>query len=125
MPSPATRTLLIDDPSFTYVCHNGQFTTRHLRLWRTNTGAAVAVVTEGIDDSGMSITNAAERVWAAVQRQYADPSITIPVVEHYPAEDALPERFSTITLGLNGEPCWTHLPAALLLLSIGLDAYPA
>lgn len=125
MPQPATRTLLLDDPCFTYVCHNGRRTVRHLRLWRTVAGGTVAVVTENPDDEGMSVTNAAERVWAAVQRQHGDTSYTLPVIEHYPADGDAQERFDEITMGLGGAPVWKPIAPALMLLSIGVDAYPA
>lgn len=119
------KSLLVDDPQFTYLCTNGNETVRSLRLWRTNTGGAVAVVTERDTDEGMSVTNAAEKVWAAVQRQYGDPGTVIPVIEHYPGQQGEPDTFDAVTLDLHGHPQWERVAPAFLLLSVGLDAYPA
>lgn len=118
------NTLIVDDPDFTYLCPDGSRAVRRLRLWRTTSKGTLAVVTERPEDPGVSITNAAETVWAAVQRIYGDPGRLIPVVEHYPAERGLPETFDLVSLDVHGKPCWERVLPALLLLSIGLDAYP-
>lgn len=124
MRAHSSDTLLIDDPHFVYICVNGHETVRHLRLWRTTTRGRVAVVTERDSDEGMSITNAAEQVWAAVQRKYGDPERIIPVIEHYPGQSGEVDTFDAVTLGLHGRAQWERVTPALLLLSIGLDAYP-
>lgn len=124
MRAHSSQTLLIDDPNFLYICGNGHETVRHLRLWRTTTEGHLAVVTERDDDEGMSVTNAAEQVWAAVQRKYGDPERVIPVIEHYPGQPGESDTFDAVTLGLHGHAQWERVTPALLLLSIGLDAYP-
>lgn len=125
MRANSSTALIVDDPRFTYVCHNGRDTVRHLRLWRTVTSGTVAVVTEKPDDEGMSLTNAAEVVWAAVQRMHAEPGADIPVIEHYLGEHGEPDTFDVVSLGMQGQAKWERLAPALLLLSVGLDAYPA
>lgn len=120
-----TKTLIVDDPNFTYICHNGRDTVRHLRVWRTSTDGTIAVVTEKPTDAGMSVTNAAEIVWSAVQRQHGEPGAEMLVIEHYLGENGEPDTFDEVRLGLQGQATWRRVPAPLLLLSIGLDIYPA
>lgn len=122
MADPMSR-LVADEHQFVYPDPvSGGIATRHLRLWRTTTDGLVAVITERPEDEGASITNAAESAHASVQHTYAaDGPVT--VVEHYP--DPAGGRFDEIVLDENGTVSWRSVPPALLLLSIGVDAYPA
>lgn len=124
MRTPATpASLVLSDPTFTFGTPHGS-STRTLRLWRTNAGGTVAVITEHPDDTGMSVTNAAEYAWAAVQRQHCTPGTRVTVIEHYPGDPVREETFDEITVDPDGRARWTHLDRGLVLLSLGLDAYP-
>jgi hypothetical protein len=81
-----------------------------LRVYRGRDGAQVALVTELASNSGMSITNAAEHVWAAVARRLDTTQFAM--VEHYdsgsyrqPLHD---ETFDLVWVE-GGRPRWRHL----------------
>jgi hypothetical protein len=88
---------------------------RPLRLWSTDAGI-VAVVTE-IGDDGPSVTNSAEKVYAAMTE--AAPGCR--VIEHYPPSEGTrtAETFDEITLGDDGEPVWRHILTAELRAELG------
>ena len=85
---------------------------RKLRVFHDKVqGQLVAVVTEGWDDTGMSVTNAAGQVWPAVEaliaRKYPKAAgRPIMFVEHYPATGEDPESFDWVRLGPTR---WTRL----------------
>jgi hypothetical protein len=71
---------LRDDPAWLYRGLHGSLATRRLRVWEACDGALVAVVTEGPDDEGTSLANAAEAVIAQLQAEY--PGREVEVIEH-------------------------------------------
>lgn len=54
---------------------------RNCRTWSLPDGTTVSIVTEHPDDTGMSITNAASEVRAALERNWG---VGCRIVEHYP-----------------------------------------
>src|SRR3954466_8099191 len=76
--------LLHEDPAFTYRVPGQPAIRRRLRVYGPAAGQEYyAVVTELGD--GMSVTNAAEEVAAAVDALYPARTDQMTVIEHYPA----------------------------------------
>lgn len=73
--------LVRQDPAWLYRGFGGSLATRRLQVWQTGPGRLVAIVTEGPDDSGTSLTNAAEAVIAQLDAEY--PGQHVEVIEHY------------------------------------------
>lgn len=114
MTTPAE--LIRDDPAWWYMGYNGP-ATRRLRMWRTEPGRLVAVVTERMSDQGTSITNAAETVCAQLAIEYPDDAIE--VVEHYPADVIEGEHFDAVAIGPDGRPTWRRIPTPELVARLG------
>jgi hypothetical protein len=110
-----TAQLIRDDPGWWYL---GFLDTsaRRLRVWRTDPGRLVAVVTEQPTDAGTSITNAAEMVAAQLAIEYPDE--VIEVVEHYPVDSVDGEHFDAVEL-VDGEPRWRRIPTPELAARLG------
>lgn len=93
---------------------------RPCRTWRTTSGHFVSVVTE-IGDDGPSVTNAAEKVYTALQGVRP---VSGRVFEHYSGEasDTYDEILPASDSGR--EVTWRHVPSADLraLLGDALDA---
>ena len=70
-------------------------------------GKTVAVVTEEPNNTGMSITNAAEWLLPEIAAQYALPADVI-WIEHYPERGRLPESYDLVSLA-SGAPTWRRL----------------
>lgn len=106
--------------------------TRTAHLW-TDPGRVLIVVTEHLDDSGMSVTNAAEQVWESARdlAHTIDADAELVLVEHYPnsglwpAAGAMGERFARILMDDDGQVSWQFVPRQLMLLSIGADEFPS
>jgi hypothetical protein len=95
------------------VASNPGLTTRcRLRLFRSAGGRQVAVVTELAENTGASVTNAAEDVWRALARRLDTTRFTM--VEHYGPESghagAGEETFDVVTVA-NGKPGWQPITA--------------
>jgi hypothetical protein len=87
------------------------------RIWRSV--PALVVVTELADNPGMSITNAAELVYAECQR-VAGPSAI--VVEHYGPDSYVSggregSRYDHVTVDGDGTPHWRRIALAELARS--------
>lgn len=79
--------LVRDEPAWIYLAQPWALATRRLRVFVVETGALVAVVTETPDDTGASITNAAEAVVVQLRAEHPGP---LRVVEHYTRTPADP-----------------------------------
>lgn len=123
-PTTTEPVLVQHDPEFEFRDPLGRVTVRPLRVWRVKGTGLVAVVTEPANSPGMSITNAAEQVVAAVRALYPRQQ-HLTIVEHYPASGGLPESFDQV-VHTPGQPGvdWRPIPASLLLHSLNLDQYP-
>ena len=93
-----------------------------LRIYQTASGIVV-VVSEREDNEGMSVTNAVERLYRQVCRDFQiDPAQTT-WIEHYPERgtpyDRLPEDFSVVWLDHN-EPVWDYRTREQVELLIGM-----
>lgn len=97
------------DPDWTYVDRNGHPVHRYLRCWESE-NVVFAVVTEA-DQPGMSITEAAAEVRAALNDRY--PARRVVVIEHYlPGIGIDPaEHFDVVSWPAGRQPQWTRLPA--------------
>lgn len=81
-----------------------------LRVYRGRDGAQVALVTELARNQGLSVTNAAEHIWAAVARQLDTDRFAM--VEHYDGgsyRQPLHEETFDLVWVENGRPRWKHL----------------
>lgn len=82
-----------------------------LRLYEAPGRPPVAVVTELVDNPGLSVTNAAEYVWRALARRLDSTRFTL--VEHYGPESfaggSEPAQFDVVTVGAGGEPSWRRI----------------
>jgi hypothetical protein len=115
---------LIRDEVWTYPGFSG-LTRRRLRVWGLDgQGTVVAVLTERPQDTGTSITNAAQAICMQLEREY--PREKVVVVEHYPGNDP-GSRYSTVGLDGAMHPQWRHLPdeAACRMLPGLEDGGPA
>ena len=119
-------TLIRDEPTWGYLPPNGIPTNRRLRVWRTDVGRLVAVITE--DGDGTSITNAAAQVAAQIAAQYPDDVTTI--IEHYPptgdgrgphAEHFDEVRIMAATPDGKLEPQWRRLPIPDVIRLLNTD----
>jgi hypothetical protein len=90
----------------------GRATRCRLRLFRGVDGGQVAVVTELAENTGASVTNAAEHLWGALARRLDTTRFTL--VEHYDvasgAASGGEESFDLVTV-TNGKPSWQPLGA--------------
>ena len=91
-----------------------------LRIYETPE-QAVVIATELPENTGTSITNAAEYLATMVVEQYELRPHTLVWIEHYPACRDLPETFALVHLTWDGQrfhtPRWRRLaPADLALL---------
>lgn len=100
-------TLIDDDPHFTYQAPTGE-ASRRMRAWRTGENSLVVVLTESGD--GMSITNAAEEVAAALGKRFPGQRLT--VIEYYPSAETLDgaAHYDQVWLE-DGKPQWRRLSA--------------
>jgi len=73
--------LVRQDQAWLYQGFHGTLATRRLQVWQAGPGRLVAVVAEDPDDSGTSITNAAEAVIAQLAAEYPDSHVQ--VIERY------------------------------------------
>jgi hypothetical protein len=90
---------------------SGLVTRCRLRLFPGADGAPVVVVTELAENTGFSVTNAAENVWRAIARRLD--TTRFAMVEHYDAESyegASEETFDLVTV-VGGKPTWQPLGA--------------
>jgi hypothetical protein len=93
---------------------NGASTTCRVRIY-----GAVAVVTELATNAGVSITNAAERIFSALELEYG----RLIHVEHYGPESygggRREDTFDLVTLTRNGRAQWKRISDDVLLGIIG------
>jgi hypothetical protein len=117
--------LLHEDPAFTYRVPGQPAIRRRLRVYGPAAGQEYyAVVTELGD--GMSVTNAAEEVAAAVDALYPARTDRMTVIEHYPAASGCgPEHFDLVAFAGEGRrsPRWAPLPEAWILENLGAEAF--
>ncbi|MGW1362965.1 hypothetical protein ACWCQP_36855 [Streptomyces chartreusis] len=73
---------LVDTGPIVYATPGQKLVQRNCRTWITEDGRTVSVVTEMPADTGMSITNAAEEVRAALEATWG---VGCRIVEHYPS----------------------------------------
>ncbi len=79
-----------------------------LRVYQ-HAGQTVAIVTELRDNSGMSVTNAAEWLLPAMAQQYGLPADVV-WLEHYERQGGKPDTYDQVTLR-HGSPAWRRLSA--------------
>lgn len=124
LPSP-TFSLLHEHPTFTYRVPGQAPITRRLRVYGPAIGQEYyAVVTEAGD--GMSITNAAEEVAAAVAALYPRRANQISIIEHYPAASGCgPEHFDLVAFAGESRrsPRWAPIPDSWILENLGPDTF--
>ena len=108
---------LIDTSPLAYTVAGQETIRRHCRTWALADGSTVCLVTELPADQGMSITNAAEEVRAALESRWG---VDCRIVEHYPwpDDDHYDEQARTTTGGirwwrLNGDELRGELGPAL------------
>lgn len=111
--------LVHDDPTWPMPSFTpGRTSPRRLRVWRIADGTHLAFITER--GPGTSVTNVAERAYAAVRQRFPDAR----VFEHYPAEAGVSseEHFDEITLDSRGGPRWSPWPAGAIAEWVGSTA---
>lgn len=119
--------LILDDLYWTYRNpDNNTVSSRRLRVWATEPGRLVAILTERDADEGMSITNAAVTINHLIAGQY--PDHVTDIIEHYPASGsrigAFAEHFDLVNVvyaNNRWEPQWRRLKMAELITWIGVD----
>lgn len=95
--------LTVDDPSWSMPAYEGEPPSpRRLRLWETNGGDLLAVITES--GEGTPVTDVAARAYAAVRERFP----AARVFEHYPESRDEAETLDEITVD-NGRPAWTRV----------------
>lgn len=115
--------LIHDDPEWPLPgLGGGPSSPRRLRVWQRPAGELLAVITER--GPGVSVTNVAEHVHAALSAAYAGRPLR--VLEHYPPEPGELESFDEITV-VAGQPHWRRLSTPDLIAAVGaavLDDMP-
>lgn len=95
--------LRVDDRTWEMPTYEGEPPSlRRLRLWETNAGGLLAVITETGD--GTPVTDVAGRAYAAVRERYPEAR----VFEHYPELRDEAETLDEITV-VDGRPAWTRI----------------
>lgn len=95
--------LKVDDLAWEMPTHEGEPPSlRRLRLWETNGGDLLAVITETGD--GTPVTDVAASAYAAVHERYPNAR----VFEHYPELRDEAETLDEITV-VDGRPAWTRV----------------
>jgi len=113
--------LIRDDPAWSYLAPTGP-ATRRLRVWRTEPGRLVAVVTER--GAGMSITNAAETIAAQLAGEHPDD--VLEVIEHYPAGIGADEAEHFDSVCFDGRrPRWRRIRTPDMVARFGSDVLDA
>ncbi|MGW1976709.1 hypothetical protein [Streptomyces sp. NPDC001889] len=100
---PEPRRPVTDEPAWRYPssCAGGGGSAR-LRVWRTGGGGRLAVVTEL--GAGVSVTNAAEEITAALTARFPGP---LTVFEHWRAGDgAAHDRLDQVHAPAGARPRW-------------------
>lgn len=123
--------LLLDDHHYVYPGYFDHEAWCKLRVLRRQDGTIVAVASDpDVEDSGTSITNAAEMLATQIWREQGEPRQFI-FIEHYPANrygGKEPETFAQtiFQLGSDGRyklvnPGWSHLDRAGAELIAGAE----
>ena len=124
-PADVPFKLLYEHPTFTYSVPGQPAITRRLRIYGPTAGQEYyAVVTEAGD--GMSITNAAEEVAAAIAALYPLRAEQISIIEHYPAASGCgTEHFDLVAFAGPGsrDPRWAPLANEWIRDNLGLAAF--
>ncbi|MDN5894783.1 MAG: hypothetical protein L0H93_12230 [Nocardioides sp.] len=109
--------LIRDEPAWPMPSLTPTPSLRRLRVWRLPDGGHVALITER--GPGTSVTNVAERAYAAVRRDHPRTR----VFEHYPAQLGIlgEEHFDEITV-VDGKPIWSPWPPAAIATWLGKSA---
>lgn len=106
------HTPLLDEVIDVAAAAHGLATRCRLRLFRGADGRPLAVVTELAENTGASVTNAAEDVWRALARRLDTTRFTL--IEHYGRESGAAgggeETFDVVTV-TNGKPGWRSITA--------------
>ena len=89
-----------------------------LRVYR-HEGQTVAIVTEQADNTGMSVTNAAEWLLPALANQYGLPADVL-WIEHYERQQGEPDTYDLVTLA-GGSPAWQRLALEQVEALTGAD----
>ncbi|MFD7556500.1 hypothetical protein ACFV9E_18420 [Streptomyces sp. NPDC059835] len=103
---PAPHQVLVDDPAFTFSssCAGGGGLAA-LRVWRTADGGHLAIVTER--SLGVSVTNAAEEITAALTSRFPGPLV---VLEHWLSGDgAGHDRLDQVLAPAGRRPRWRRV----------------
>ena len=81
------------------------------------------LVTE--NDSGKSVTNAAEELAEQICQYYEIPQAQLKLIEHYPTNTFMGEEFSLVSFSFRGSrlthPRWTHISKAHAVGPFGMD----
>lgn len=104
---------LFDSALLHYTVPGQQEIVRHCRTWVLAEGTTLSILTELPDDRGMSITNAAETVRAALEETWGR---DCRIVEHYPwpGDAHYDEQWRD-----HGRTRWKRLDPADLRLELG------
>ncbi|TLQ39194.1 hypothetical protein [Streptomyces marianii] len=103
---PDPHQLLVDDPAFTFSSScGGRGGLAGLRAWQTADAGCLAIVTErGL---GVSITNAAEEITAALTARLPGPLV---VLEHWlPGDGADHHRLDQVLAAADRRPQWRRI----------------
>ena len=92
-----------------------------LRVYR-HEGQTVAIVTEQADNTGMSVTNAAEWLLPALAEQYGLPADVL-WIEHYERQQGEPDTYDLVTLA-GGSPAWRRLALEQVEAITGAEVLP-
>ena len=84
--------LTLRDNSFAFAGFWGCDTHCQIQVWEEEGKPAVVIASESPDNTGTSITNAAETVWGAVYRLLERPEAGVVCIERYPAETKVREE---------------------------------
>lgn len=110
--------LIRDDNNWLYQGLHGYLSTRRLRVWKhITTDNLTAVITEHSNNTGTSITNAAESVAAQLASEY--PGREIRIIEHYLDSPFELEHYDEVTVNNSGKTCWRELDPLDLLTELG------
>lgn len=114
--------LIVSLPRFAFEGVWGRDVHCQLDVFRSAGGELFAVATELADNPGASVTNAAERLWHAVDQHLRPWGGSIRRFEHYPGHAAMPDTFHEVILR-PGVPVWRTVsdPAALAVAAAVRD----
>ncbi len=117
----ASAARVVFDGALPYDAPTGR-ATRPLRAWALPDGRSVFVVTEPADAPGMSVTNAAHAVIAALREKFGDQTVDRGrIIEHYPSGAGVDaaEHYDEVILPGGGEPRWRRWNTAALYELLG------